>query len=47
MAGYIFALGKDDPLSIYERCAKDGVYSTSLFTLSSIPFEGTDRKSVV
>ena len=44
MAGYIFALGKDDPLSIYERCAKDGVYSTSLFTLSSIPFEG-DRKS--
>ena len=41
MAGYIFALGKDDPLSIYERCAKDGVYSTSLFTLSSIPFEGT------
>lgn len=41
MAGYIFALGKDNPLSIYERCAKDGVYSTSLFTLSSIPFEGT------
>lgn len=42
MAGYIFALGKNDPLSIYKRCARDGVYSTNIFLTKSLaPFEGT------
>lgn len=42
MAGYVFAIGKDeDPMSVIRDCAKDGVYSTFLRGLAPTPFEGT------
>lgn len=49
MAGYVFAIGGDkDPVDLIRECAEEGIYSTYLSGISSLPFEGTltDRMSM-
>ncbi len=41
MAGYIYALGHKQPIDIYLNSVKNGIFSTFISTISSIPFEGT------
>lgn len=42
MAGYVFAIGGNvNPVSVIRKCAEQGVYSTYMSSMASIPFEGT------
>lgn len=43
MAGYVFAIGSDiaGPEAVIRECVQEGVYSTYVRSISSLPFEGT------